>query len=188
MTEIRSVKSPGQRVGGALLVVFGVLLLLFGAAAMVVSYDGTLSSIAGVPLAVFIFGGLLSALGGKLLKSGEQAHLAASVSTAAPSAPVKNANPVGAVIGLLVFGGLIWFYYGGGLENEANRKMQEIENKVASDAVDQYGIAKRNGSAMDACVQAGMVTAAYLQAKDEANYQKWKQTEKTDCSAAGLNK
>lgn len=50
----------------------------------------------------------------------------------------------------------------------------------------QYGIAKRNGSDIDACVQAGMVAAAYLQAENEAGYQVWKQTEKADCAKAGL--
>jgi len=37
------------------------------------------------------------------------------------------------------------------------------------------------------CVQAGMVSAAYLQANDEPNYQKWKAIEKTDCKTAGLS-
>jgi hypothetical protein len=66
--------------------------------------------------------------------------------------------------------------------------MQDIQNKVAADAVVQYGIAQRNGSAMDACVQAGLVAAAYLQAQDEANYQRWKLTEKADCAKAGIDK
>jgi serine protease inhibitor len=39
-----------------------------------------------------------------------------------------------------------------------NQQMNNIENKVASDAVEQYNIAKRNGgTAIDICVQAGMV-------------------------------
>lgn len=59
---------------------------------------------------------------------------------------------------------------------------------MASDAVTQYEIAKRSGSAIDACVQAGFVSAAYLQAKDESNYQRWKGTEKIDCLAAGINR
>jgi len=40
--------------------------------------------------------------------------------------------------------------------------------------------------ARDVCVHAGLVAAAYLQAKDEENYREWKATEKTDCVAAGL--
>jgi hypothetical protein len=66
--------------------------------------------------------------------------------------------------------------------------MGNLENKVASDSVTEYGIAKRNGSPMDICVQAGLVSAAYLQAKDEANYQKCKRTETDDCKAAGISK
>ncbi|PPK72650.1 hypothetical protein B0F88_10383 [Methylobacter tundripaludum] len=80
----------------------------------------------------------------------------------------------------------VWYFWGGGIENQAASNMQEITNQVANDAVTQYGIAKRNGTAIDICVQAGMVTAAYLQAKDEANYQKWKQTQQADCDSAGM--
>lgn len=61
-----------------------------------------------------------------------------------------------------------------------------IENKVADDAVDQYNIVKRQGDKMQICVQAGVVSFAYLQAKDENNYRRWKSIEKTDCRAAGL--
>jgi len=35
-------------------------------------------------------------------------------------------------------------------------------------------------------VHAGLVAASYLQAKDEANYGIWKQTESKDCSRAGI--
>lgn len=66
-------------------------------------------------------------------------------------------------------------------------QMSAIENKVAEDAVKQYEIAKRNGSPMDAYVQAGLVSAAYLQANDEENYKKWKQIESQEAKAAGLN-
>jgi hypothetical protein len=52
--------------------------------------------------------------------------------------------------------------------------------------VTEYGIAKRNGNSMDACVQAGFVAAAFLQAKDEASYRQWKDTETLDCKTAGL--
>jgi len=102
-------------------------------------------------------------------------------------AEAKN-SVAGAIVGLLIAGGVLWYYFGGGLDQEAAREMGNIENKVASDSVTEYGIAKRNGSAMDICVQAGLVSAAYLQAKDEANYQKWKRTETDDCKAAGISK
>lgn len=62
-----------------------------------------------------------------------------------------------------------------------------IYAQVATDAVEQYEMVKRNkGSAMELCVQAGMVTAAFLQAKDEESYKTWKATEKKDCARAGV--
>jgi len=100
----------------------------------------------------------------------------------------------------LVFGVLLvtaltgqsgWSYFGGGLQSQANRTMrdvQDIKGKVAADAVARYGIAQANGSATDVCVEAGSVTAAYLQAQDGANYQQWKQKEKTDCANAGIER
>ena len=64
--------------------------------------------------------------------------------------------------------------------------MQQIENQVAEDAVKQYEIAKDQGDKMQICVQAGLASAAYLQAKDKENYNKWKAIEKADCRAAGM--
>lgn len=93
-----------------------------------------------------------------------------------------------AIFGLIIAIGAIWFFFGGGLEKQAAKDMQGIYNQVSSDAVKQYDIAKRSGSLMDACVHAGMVAAAYLQAKDEPNYQRWKSTESSDCTIAGLTR
>lgn len=64
--------------------------------------------------------------------------------------------------------------------------LDNIEAQVAADSVEQYDIAKKQGDPMMTCVQAGMVSAAYLQAKDDTNYNKWKDIEKSDCSKAGL--
>ena len=66
--------------------------------------------------------------------------------------------------------------------------MRKIENKVAEDAVKQYEIAKRQGDQIAICVHAGLVAAAYIQAKDEPNYQRWKGIEEADCRAAGMPK
>ena len=98
----------------------------------------------------------------------------------------EKTNNFQAIWGLIVAVGVIWFFFGGGLEKQAAKDMQGIYNQVSADAVKQYDIAKRSGSAMDACVHAGMVAAAYLQAKDEPNYQRWKSTESSDCTTAGL--
>jgi hypothetical protein len=65
----------------------------------------------------------------------------------------------------------------------------DVTNQVASDFEKQYFMAKRNGaSAVDLCVQAGLVSLGYLQTQDEDNYSKWKLIEKEDCLAAGINK
>jgi hypothetical protein len=90
------------------------------------------------------------------------------------------------LVGIIFFAAMIWFYFGGGLEQQAAKQMQTIENQVAADAVKQYEIAKNNGSPMDAYIHAGMVAVAYLQAKDEANYKKWKAIEKQEAKKAGM--
>ena len=84
-------------------------------------------------------------------------------------------NAVRALIslGVAIFG--LYYFLGGG-----------VENKVATDAVDEYNIAKRHGDSMDVCVHAGLVVAAYLQAKDESAYSHWKNIENADCAAAGM--
>lgn len=77
------------------------------------------------------------------------------------------------------------------LGREAEKKyvaasMADIHDQVANDAVAQYGIAKRQGDAMMTCVQAGMVAASFLQAKNEVQYNVWKATERDDCARAGV--
>lgn len=62
-----------------------------------------------------------------------------------------------------------------------------INSKVANDFEKQYNVAVRQGNSISICVQAGLVSAAYLQANDEMNYRKWKSIEKNDCARAGIN-
>jgi hypothetical protein len=81
---------------------------------------------------------------------------------------------------------LLWYFFGGGLQHQAERGMQDIKEKVAADEVKQYEIAKRHGSAIDACVHAGLVAAAYLQAQEEGSYQEWKGIERSDCAIVGI--
>ncbi|OAK66912.1 hypothetical protein A3K87_05040 [Variovorax paradoxus] len=64
--------------------------------------------------------------------------------------------------------------------------LEDIYQQVVDDSIVQYNMVKRQGSAIDLCVHAGLVSAAYLQAKDEPHYASWKQTERTDCAAAGM--
>ncbi len=82
-----------------------------------------------------------------------------------------------ALVAIALLGGGYWFF---------KPDMGDIERQVAEDAVAQYEIAKRGGDKMQTCVQAGMVSAAYLQAKDEEKYNEWKATEKMDCRAVGM--
>lgn len=65
-------------------------------------------------------------------------------------------------------------------------QMNALTDKVARDAVDEYKITLSGGDKIEICVQAGMVAAAYKQAKDEANYLLWKQKERNDCQDAGM--
>lgn len=81
---------------------------------------------------------------------------------------------------------MVSYFFGGGLESQAKTEMEKIENQVAEDAISQYEIAKRAGSAMDAYVQAGIVAAAFLQAEDEINYKKWKKIEEEEAKNVGL--
>lgn len=67
-----------------------------------------------------------------------------------------------------------------------NKQMEDITKKVANDAVESYEIAKRQGDKIQICVQAMLVSAAYLQAKDESNYGNWKTIERLDCRRSGI--
>lgn len=81
---------------------------------------------------------------------------------------------------------VVWYFFGGGLDKQANVQMKDIEAKVASDSVEQYTIAKNQGDKTQICAQAMQVSAAYLQAKDQENYNIWKKAEKRDCEEAGM--
>ena len=89
-----------------------------------------------------------------------------------------------AVAGLAIFGG--WYFWGGGLQQEAAKNMADAGRKVATDTAAQYDITKRNGSKTDVCIVAGMAAAAFLQIQDEAAYKRWKSIEAADCKAAGI--
>jgi len=98
----------------------------------------------------------------------------------------KSLSVVQIVVVILVVIVILWYFYGGGLEKQATNNMQQIEQQVAADAVKQYEITKSSGTAIDAYVHAGLVAAAYLQAKDEANYKKWKEIERQEGIRAGM--
>src|SRR3954469_17206993 len=96
---------------------------------------------------------------------------------------------VGIVLGLVLVIGGLWFYnmnMGNVTVQTASDFEKDVYKKVSNDAVDQYNIAKRQGDPIQVCVQAGLVSAAYLQEKNESSYQQWKSTEKADCARAGM--
>jgi hypothetical protein len=81
------------------------------------------------------------------------------------------------LIGSIIIFGLSWWGYNA-----------FINASVTSDVTKEYEIAARQGDKMQVCVQAGLVSAAYLQAHDEDKYREWKRREDSDCSRAGLPK
>lgn len=95
-----------------------------------------------------------------------------------------------ALVTVIVFIGFIFLLSSG---EEAQKQattdyLDDIHKQVSADAVEQYNIAKRQGDKIQICVQAGLVSAAYLQEKNEASYNTWKATEKTDCQKAGIQR
>jgi len=118
---------------------------------------------------------------------GEMSPKAATCPKCGHPNPQANYLSGGQVLGGLIMGGLaIWWFAGGGFDKKLASDMNNIYNTVAQDAVAQYNIAKNQGDPIQICVQAGMVSAAYLQAKDQSNYQRWKATEAADCKRAGV--
>ncbi len=97
---------------------------------------------------------------------------------------IKLAKNLAAIIFLLFIA--IFIFAAVTCESNTDAAMDDIHNKVSDDAVEQYNIAKKQGDAIQTCVQAGLVSAAYLQAKDEVKYNEWKAVEKQDCKVAGL--
>jgi len=73
------------------------------------------------------------------------------------------------------------------INRQADVEMARINRQVVNDQIEQLKITIKHGSPMEICVQAGLVTAALLQAKDEAGYAEWKKVERKACKAAGLS-
>lgn len=73
-----------------------------------------------------------------------------------------------------------------GCQKAQDDAIADIHNQVAEDAVAQYEMVERHGSVIEKCVHAGLVSAAYLQAKDEEKYRFWKVIEDLACATAGM--
>jgi hypothetical protein len=67
------------------------------------------------------------------------------------------------------------------VSRSGSRFMDDINEKVISDAEREYQIASSSGTNVDRCVHAGMVAAAHLQAHNQPSYQSWKMREERDC-------
>ena len=134
-----------------------------------------------------IYSRVEEALAKKVLEQKTEASPSTASSQEMDNAPAPKKNStVQTVLGAITVFFVAYYFFGGGLEKQAAKNMQDIHDQVASDAVQQYEIARRNGTAIDVCVRAGLVSAAYLQAKNESSYQHWKQIEKDTCTAAGI--
>ena len=70
--------------------------------------------------------------------------------------------------------------------SSAGSRQSPILNKAIDEQVLQYNLAVKAGSQTDRCVQAGFVASAYIQAKDEPNYQAWSGIRNNECKAAGI--
>jgi len=97
---------------------------------------------------------------------------------------VKRFRSFALVVGLILVGYTTLTFLG---TAAAGSKVQASPNKVVDDQVVQYNFAVRAGTKMDRCVQAGFVASAYIQAKDEPNYEEWQRIRHDDCKAAGLS-
>jgi hypothetical protein len=93
----------------------------------------------------------------------EVQHPADSAQPTAPTAAPEPPKPVGAA-----------------------QSPQETANQIAENAVQQYEQAKRAGDKVDIAIRANIVAEAYKQAKDEANYQKWKEIVRKAKKDAGM--
>lgn len=72
------------------------------------------------------------------------------------------------------------------ISGQAGQEMHRIEQDAIADAIKQYEIVKRSGSALEASVHAGLIAGLYLQAKDEANYMRWRSIERQEARRAGM--
>lgn len=73
------------------------------------------------------------------------------------------------------------------MQQDANDYLDQVRLDVAADAEASFELAKQHGSAIDRCVAAQQVAAAYQAAQSTPQYAKWKNIEGVECQAAGLS-
>lgn len=89
--------------------------------------------------------------------------------------------PIGQQLLFLIIAiGILWAVVMG-LEMHFENKRVDIYEQVAADAVKKYNIVKQAGVHSKICLHARIVTAAYLEANDDAKYQQWKAIEEDEC-------
>lgn len=90
------------------------------------------------------------------------------------------------ILGSIVLIAILSTIFGGGIEGQAEKELNKIEIQVAKDSEKQYHIVRKNGISIESQVQAAMVAAAYLQAKDEVNYNKWNTIANEEAKKLGM--
>ena len=73
------------------------------------------------------------------------------------------------------------------ISNSKTDISDKINKQVIDDSLSQYYITSSRWNYIDACVQAWLVKASYLQANDSWNYEKWANIEKKDCKKAWVD-
>ncbi|MDY8138120.1 hypothetical protein [Aquimarina sp. 2201CG5-10] len=84
----------------------------------------------------------------------------------------------------------IWFMYSALSSNKelpVQNQLKAYQLQFTKDAIKQYEMAKRHGSAADAYNQAGLVATTFLRINDEENYKKWKKIEKEEAENANIS-
>lgn len=72
-------------------------------------------------------------------------------------------------------------------EEEVEQAVNETYQDYATDVIAQYEMTKQHGTAIDQCLAAQQVAAAYLHANSTDAYATWKDISGAACRAAGLS-
>jgi hypothetical protein len=88
------------------------------------------------------------------------------------------------IVAALFVAYFVWKLLPVNLEREAGELMRNISQQRASELEQQYVLARKHGTPMDAYHAAMQCAMAYLDLKDEANYKKWKQIENAEARRA----
>ena len=91
-----------------------------------------------------------------------------------------------AITALLFVVLFLWLFVFGGFDFWTESSMDDIYQQVAKDAEEQFRISLTGEDKIQICVQAGLVSAAHLQAKNGEEYRRWKQLEDRACAVAGI--